>query len=91
MCLLNQKNILQNIFINKLRKEKISVTIFLVNGIKLEGIITWFDNFCVLLSRHNHQQLVYKHAISTILPKNPVGIFEMEKEGEHKECEKHIE
>ena len=78
MCLLNQKNILQNLFINKLRKEKIHVTIFLVNGIKLEGIITWFDNFCVLLKRGEYQQLVYKHSISTISPFIPLNIFETE-------------
>ena len=55
---------LQEIFLNQIRKEKLSVTIFLINGVKLQGIITWFDNFSVLLKRDNHIQLIYKHSIS---------------------------
>ena len=51
-------------------------TIFLVNGVKLQGVVTWFDNFCVLLRRDGHSQLVYKHAISTIMPGHPVQLFE---------------
>jgi host factor-I protein len=66
----------QDVFLNALRKQKISVTIFLVNGVKLQGIITWFDNFSVLLRREAHSQLVYKHAISTIMPAQPVQLFE---------------
>jgi host factor-I protein len=58
----------QEVFLNTIRKEKSSVTIFLVNGVKLQGIVTWFDNFSVLLKRDSHVQLVYKHAISTIMP-----------------------
>ena len=54
------------------------VTVFLVNGVKLQGIITWFDNFCVLLRRDSHSQLVYKHAISTVMPAQPVKLFESE-------------
>ncbi|WP_259779800.1 RNA chaperone Hfq [Aestuariispira ectoiniformans] len=73
---------LQDVFLNNLRKSKMSVTVFLVNGVKLQGIITWFDNFCVLLRRDAHSQLVYKHAISTIMPANPVQLFEPDKEGE---------
>jgi host factor-I protein len=79
MSLSKQKNILQYTFLNKLRKEKTPVTIFLINGVKLEGIITWFDSFSVLLRRHNHPQLVYKHAISTVLPINPIPIFDEER------------
>ncbi len=78
MSILEQKNILQNTFLNIIRKEKTPVVIFLVNGIKLEGIITWFDDFSVLLKRHTHQQLVYKHVISTIAPLNPIPLFEEE-------------
>ena len=59
---------LQEVFLNNLRKSRSAVTIFLVNGVKLEGIITWFDNFSILLKRDQHVQLVYKHAISTIMP-----------------------
>ncbi len=58
---------LQDTFLNHVRKSKVPLTIFLVNGVKLQGVVTWFDNFCVLLRRDGHSQLVYKHAISTIM------------------------
>ncbi|MGE0583900.1 MAG: RNA chaperone Hfq [Flavobacteriaceae bacterium] len=67
---------LQDSFLNHVRKNKIQLTIFLVNGVKLQGVVTWFDNFCVLLRREGHSQLVYKHAISTIMPNQPVQLFE---------------
>ena len=67
---------LQDVFLNHVRKVKMPVTIFLVNGVKLQGVITWFDNFCVLLRRDNHSQLVYKHAISTVMPSQPIQLFE---------------
>ena len=63
---------LQDLFLNFLRKEKIPVTMFLVKGVKLQGIVTWFDNFSILLRRDGQSQLVYKHAISTIMPGQPV-------------------
>ena len=63
----------QEIFLNSIRKEKIPVTVFLINGVKLQGIVTWFDNFSLLLKREAHVQLVYKHAISTIMPVEPVN------------------
>ncbi|MEQ1687867.1 MAG: RNA chaperone Hfq [Sphingopyxis sp.] len=63
-----QANNLQDIFLNHLRRSKAPVTMFLVKGVKLQGIITWFDNFSVLLRRDGQSQLVYKHAISTIMP-----------------------
>jgi len=69
----------QDVFLNYLRKNKSPVTLFLVNGVKLQGIVTWFDNFSVLLRRDAHSQLVYKHAISTVMPINPVQLFEGEK------------
>ena len=59
---------LQDAFLNILRKNKIPVTMFLVKGVKLQGIVTWFDNFSILLRRDGQSQLVYKHAISTIMP-----------------------
>jgi len=67
---------LQDTFLNHVRKSRTSVTIFLVNGVKLQGFVTWFDNFCVLLRRDGHSQLVYKHAISTIMPAAPITMFE---------------
>ena len=66
----------QDVFLNKIRKDKTPVTVFLVNGVKLQGIVTWFDNFCLLLRRDAHSQLVYKHAVSTIMPQHPVSLFE---------------
>lgn len=73
---------LQDVFLNAVRKAKIPVTVFLVNGVKLQGIITWFDNYCVLLRRDAHSQLVYKHAISTVMPTQPVPLYEQEKDSE---------
>jgi host factor-I protein len=70
----------QDVFLNHIRKQKTPVTIFLVNGVKLQGIVTWFDNFSVLLRRESHTQLVYKHAISTVMPSVPVQLFEPEKD-----------
>jgi host factor-I protein len=68
---------LQDAFLNALRKDKAPVTMFLVKGVKLQGIITWFDNFSILLRRDGQSQLVYKHAISTIMPSSPMdaGLF----------------
>jgi host factor-I protein len=71
---------LQDTFLNHVRKAKISVTVFLVNGVKLQGMITWFDNFCILLRRDGHSQLVYKHAISTIMPSQQISLFGSEAE-----------
>ena len=69
---------LQDTFLNHVRKSKVPLTIFLVNGVKLQGVVTWFDNFCVLLRRDGHSHLVYKHAISTIMPSGPVNLYEPE-------------
>jgi host factor-I protein len=66
----------QDVFLNHVRKNKTPVTVFLVNGVKLQGIITWFDNFSVLLRRDGHTQLVYKHAISTVMPGAPIQLFD---------------
>ncbi|MCB2067992.1 MAG: RNA chaperone Hfq [Erythrobacter sp.] len=63
---------LQDLFLNQLRRDKTPVTMFLVKGVKLQGIVTWFDNFSILLRRDGQSQLVYKHAISTIMPGNPM-------------------
>ena len=63
-----KNNGLQDLFLNSLRKAKTPVTMFLVKGVKLQGVVTWFDNFSVLLRRDGLSQLVYKHSISTIMP-----------------------
>jgi host factor-I protein len=62
---------LQDQFLNSLRRSKTPATIFLVKGVKLQGLITWFDAFSLLLRRDGSHQLVYKHAISTIMPAHP--------------------
>jgi len=64
----DKNNGLQDLFLNSVRKSKTPITIFLVKGVKLQGIITWFDNFSILLRRDGQTQLVYKHSISTIMP-----------------------
>lgn len=71
----NKQN-LQDAFLNHVRKNKVPVTIFLINGVKLQGVISWFDNFCVLLKRDGQSQLVYKHAISTIMPGQPINLYD---------------
>ena len=75
----DKTNNLQDIFLNHLRKTKTPVTMFLVKGVKLQGIITWFDNFSVLLRRDGQSQLVYKHAISTIMPAQPLELSDVRK------------
>lgn len=72
---------LQDAFLNLLRKNKVPVTMFLVKGVKLQGIITWFDNFSILLRRDGQAQLVYKHAISTIMPGSPLDADQFAKQG----------
>ncbi len=69
---------LQDTFLNHVRKNKIPLTIFLVNGVKLQGVITWFDNFSVLLRRDGQAQLIYKHAISTIMPAQPIDLTDLQ-------------
>lgn len=77
----------QDVFLNKIRKEKMSVTVFLVNGVKLQGVVTWFDNFSLLLKRETHVQLVYKHAISTIMPGGPLSLYDDEEGGDAEKSE----
>ncbi|MFN3423458.1 MAG: RNA chaperone Hfq [Novosphingobium meiothermophilum] len=73
---------LQDLFLNHLRKNKIPVTMFLVKGVKLQGIVTWFDNFSILLRRDGQSQLVYKHAISTIMPGQQLSVAHFQTGGE---------
>src|SRR3984957_15329224 len=72
---------LQDTFLNAVRKSKSAVTIFLVNGVKLQGNITCFEIFCVLLRRDGQAQLVYKHAISTVMPLGPIQLQDEPAEG----------
>ncbi len=70
----DKNNALQDIFLNRVRKAKTPITIFLMKGVKLQGIITWFDNFSILLRRDGQTQLVYKHSISTIMPSEAIAV-----------------
>lgn len=84
----DKQSSLQDLFLNALRRSKTPVTMFLVKGVKLQGIVTWFDNFSVLLRRDGQSQLIYKHAISTIMPTGPIdvaGIVEQVGEGPRKQ------
>ncbi len=65
---------LQDTFLNTVRKSRIPVTIYLMNGVKLQGVITWFDSFCLLLRRDGRSQLIYKHVVSTIMPEGAVNL-----------------
>src|SRR3569833_1167433 len=69
----------QDMLLNSLRRSKTPETMFLVKGVKLQGIITWFDNFSVLLRRDGQAQLIYKHAISTIMPAQPLDLNDIER------------
>jgi len=67
---------LQDIFLTKARKQSIPVTVFLVNGFQLRGSVTGFDSFTVVLDSEGKQQLIYKHAISTVVPLRPISLME---------------
>lgn len=67
---------MQDVFLNHVRKNKILLTIFLINGVKLQGVISWFDCTTLVLQREGHSQLIYKHAISTLMPQIPIQLFD---------------
>jgi host factor-I protein len=73
----------QDIFLNHLRKNKVVTTIFLINGVKLQGIVSWFDSFSILLKKDGHSQLVYKHAVSTIMPQGNIQLFDNHHSNNH--------
>jgi host factor-I protein len=76
-----QKSVnLQDLFLNQARKNKMPLTMFLMNGFQLRGIVTGFDNFTVVLDTEGKQQLIYKHAISTIIPVHPINLNDAEEE-----------
>ncbi len=77
----NQLN-MQDAFLNQIRREKIPVTIYLVNGFQIKGLIKGFDNFTAIVEQEGRQQMVYKHAISTIAPIKPISILAMDTKGE---------
>lgn len=69
---------LQDVFLNQVRKDKTSITVFLLSGFQIRGIVTGFDNFTVVIDSDGKQQLIYKHAISTIIPSRPVNFIAAE-------------
>ncbi len=71
---------LQDVFLNQVRKDKTYITIFLLNGFQIRGLVTGFDNYTVVLDCEGKQELVYKHAMSTIIPTNPVNFIAAENE-----------
>ncbi|MCR4400328.1 MAG: RNA chaperone Hfq [Syntrophomonadaceae bacterium] len=77
----NQLN-LQDAFLNQLRKERVPLTMYLVNGFQIKGIVKGFDNFTVIIELEGRQQMVYKHAISTIAPVRPVSVLNVEMKAE---------
>ena len=78
---------LQEKFLNKIRKDRVPVTVFLLNGVKLQGVVVWFDNFSMLMRREDHSQLIYKHAISTIMPSQAFSLTDDDKVEEDKSKE----
>lgn len=77
----------QDVFLNHIRKHKTAVTVFLASGVKLQGIITSFDNFTLLLRRDDHTQLVFKHSISTIMPTTTIKLYDLKEEGAEENAE----
>ena len=75
---MSNKSNLQEIFLTKARKQSVPVTVFLVNGFQLRGNVTGFDNFTVVLDTDGKQQVIYKHAISTIVPLRAISLQETE-------------
>ena len=76
---------LQDVFLNQVRKEKLAVTVYMTNGFQLKGVVRGFDNFTVVLDSDGKQQLIYKHAISTVSPIKPVNMIFNENSGQAKD------
>lgn len=66
---------LQDTFLNKVRKNNIGITVYLINGSQIRGAVRGFDNYTIIMEGDNKQQLIYKHAISTIVPNSPIDLF----------------
>ena len=79
---------LQELFLLRARRDKVPVTVFLMNGFQMRGIITGFDAFVVVLDSDGRQQFIYKHAISTIVPLRPISLQEEAGDNEQRDCRK---
>jgi host factor-I protein len=73
---MQKTNYLQEMFLTRVRRERVPVTVFLMNGFQLRGVVTGFDCFTVVLDSDGKQQVIYKHAISTIVPAQPMALRE---------------
>lgn len=71
---MNKSINLQDVFLNKARKDNIGITVFLINGYQIKGVVKGFDNYTIVLESQDQQQLIYKHAISTIIPVSQVDL-----------------
>jgi len=71
---------LQDVFLNQLRRDKVLITLYLINGFQIKGLIKGFDNFILVVEVEGNQQIIYKHAISTILPMTPINLIFQEQE-----------
>ncbi|MBY0354720.1 MAG: RNA chaperone Hfq [Rickettsiales bacterium] len=78
---------MQDVFLNNCRKDKKAVTVYLVNGVKLQGVISGFDNFSVVLKRNQMAQLIYKHSIATVVPSGPLSLSRSEEDDESEEMD----
>jgi host factor-I protein len=76
----------QDVFLNYVRKHKTAVTVFLASGVKLQGVITSFDNFTLLLRRDAHTQLIFKHSVSTVMPMTPIQLYDPKEESEEEDA-----
>lgn len=75
---MQKTNNLQDVFLAQVRRNKMNVTLFLMNGFQMRGVVTGFDAFTVVVNTDGKQQVIYKHAISTIVPERPVELREVE-------------
>ncbi len=73
---------LQDIFLNQVRKHHLQITIFLVSGFQIKGHVTGFDPYTIMIDSEGKQQLIYKHAVSTIVPSNPINMMPSDEENE---------
>ena len=85
---MQKPNNLQEIFLTQVRRDRRPVTIFLMNGFQMRGYVTGFDAFTVVLTSDGKQQLIYKHAISTIVPLRPISLQEEAGDNEQRDCRK---
>jgi host factor-I protein len=79
----------QDVFLTHLCERKTAVTVFLMNGIKLQGFVDWFDKFSLILRRDRHSQLIFKHAVATIVPMAAVQLFDEETSPQNKRSDIH--